>query len=51
MDMDQVIEQLEDLKEYCSKSVRGKADTWYRDIQALEVAIEIAEKYKMEGIV
>ena len=42
--MEKTLEQLINLKDYCMENVRGKADTWYDDAEALEVAINALNK-------
>lgn len=40
----ELVINLKDLKEYCERKIRGKADTWYSDSVALGKAILIVQK-------
>lgn len=47
MDLNETLEQLESLKKHCIEMTEGEIDTiWYKDVQALEFAINILTKEK-----
>lgn len=47
MDLNEVIEQLKSLKKHCIEMTEGEIDTiWYKDVQALEFAINVLTKEK-----
>lgn len=47
MNLNEVLEQLESLKKHCIEMTEGETDTiWYKDVQALEFAINVLTKEK-----
>ncbi|MDO5715739.1 MAG: hypothetical protein Q4P25_04105 [Tissierellia bacterium] len=46
MTLDQIINQLEDLKEHCEELVMYEGDIWTKDVCALDKAVEVLKLNK-----